>query len=602
MERGEAPGKPHPHTAKRGTQLNWEKGAKPMSHLHRPVDAGQVVSLVKSPQYWLRRAEQHRKRGEHYRAAALLRHAVALDPASGDLRMEYAKALRDMSCFEASTREAFGALALEPTGFAPYQIIGRNMLSMGREQEAIDAFSHYLEQARELPGLLFSDDDDELFELEDLLDAPPRRGKARLDALIHIGSLRLARGDLAGAQRVLARAQQRSELDDCMHALGAMLCQAMEQPERALAHARLSASQNPQNVPALCALASVRLQMRQRELASAALMKAALCCRYPHDEQLLCFTSCALGMPELALAMLRLSRHKNPVRLPTLHNYAVALLKQGQLSDALAYLHRCRDLDPQDLTVQSVFETAMSWSEQALPKGEVSKNAEEISFYPFLSPEAMDRMLLSLGLEFGSGVEGVASRLHTDEAFYRQFLQILSISGDTLARLLYPIASVLEKDSPSTAERLLRDVLVQSAPSEDAKRYALSALVALGVKPPYVIWQSGRILKVAPREETDVPASFLQRRLLRRIRATAARVRDARMIPHVLTLLSRMGYRLRYAFAADRGQRWSIAMVRHFSLVHGMTPPDPVINSPNSDFQRRVDRAFCELCALMPLP
>ena len=174
-----------------------------MTNLHRPEASGQVVSFERPSHYWLRRARRHRKRGEHHQAAALLRRAVALEPGSGALRLEYAQSLRDMSCYEASIREAFGVLALEPTGFLPYGLIGRNMLSLGREQEAMDAFSHYLQQARTRPeaGLLW-EEGDETFVLGDLLEEP-RPGSARYEALLHIASIRLAQGDLERCRKRL---------------------------------------------------------------------------------------------------------------------------------------------------------------------------------------------------------------------------------------------------------------------------------------------------------------------------------------------------------------------------------------------------------------
>lgn len=572
-----------------------------MSNLHRSAEAGQVVSLAKSAQYWVRRAQQHLKRGEHRRAAALLRHAVDLDPVDRDLRMEYAQVLREMSCFEASNRVAFGALAQEPTGFAPYQIIGQNMLSLGREQEAIDAFSHYFRQAR-AEGESLWDWDDEFYELEDMLEAPSgQHERTRLDTLIHIASLRLARGELARAEKALARARRLSSGDERLHALSAMLYEAREQPEKALRHAVLSVARNPHNVPALCALASVRLRLGQRGLSAATLMRAALSCRYPQDEQLFCFSASALGMPELALAMLRLSKQKQPHRLPTLYNYAVALLKTGKAEEALAYLHRCRDLDPEDLTVQALFRMVTQWTDTELPAQTVQENARELSCYPYPPFEAVQGMLLDLGEEFAKGMDSVAQRLEDDDRFYHAFLYALSLPTAPLIRLIYPVASALAQKNPAHAERLLRDMLVQSAQSDEGKRYALSTLITLGAKPPYVMWQSGRILQLDGGRDLERPPSVVQRYWVRRIRAAARKAGDARVTLHALTLLSRMNRQERYAFAADATGVWITALLRHFGACTGASLSPAAQEGPEAPSAKRTESVYGLFCRRMPL-
>ena len=125
---------------------------------------GEIVKLQRSSAYWVSRASRHRREGNRRRAAALLRHALTLSPADGDLRMEYAKTLQEMECYEASNRAAFGALTLTPKRYACYGLIGSNMLALGYEQEAMDAFSRYLWAVQKSGGV--SEYDEELDELE----------------------------------------------------------------------------------------------------------------------------------------------------------------------------------------------------------------------------------------------------------------------------------------------------------------------------------------------------------------------------------------------------------------------------------------------------
>ena len=51
------------------------------------VKTGEVVRLQRPSAYWMGRAVRHRRAGNRRRAAALLRHAVALSPSDGSLRM-----------------------------------------------------------------------------------------------------------------------------------------------------------------------------------------------------------------------------------------------------------------------------------------------------------------------------------------------------------------------------------------------------------------------------------------------------------------------------------------------------------------------------------
>jgi len=562
--------------------------------------AGQVVSFEKPSGYWLRRAEHHRKRGEHHRAAALLRRAVALEPSSGDLRLQYAETLRDLSCFEASTREAFGALALEPAGFLPYGLIGRNMLSLGREQEAVDAFSHYLQQSRSFPEIDLLWEMDEYLDLEALLGSPPSRGFARYEALLHIGSQRLAYGDLDRAAKILSKTTRLGRMDARLHALYAMLYQAAGSIHRAEAHASLSARKSPRHVASLCALASVRLQMGKRSLAATAMLAAAFHCRYPHEEQLFCFTASALNLPEITLAMLRHNKHHQPDRLPTLFNLAIVLLRQGKPEAALAHLHRCRDLDPEDVTVQFVFQTAGEWTEQGLLAEDQRKKAEELPFYPFLPPIGEEQLLETIAKKLCDGLPSFVDALQKDGLFYRQFLYTLSLASEGLGKLLSPITLMMAEHCSQEAERLLRDVLLQNTQDADVKRHALSALITLNAKPPYVIWQNRRIMQVNPLEAPPKTPTVMQRLLSRRILGACRKLCNPQAASHAFRLLWRMDRRQRYVFAADVKHSWQNALMLHFVQYHGLCPSLLPFDSSNASLPTL--KAFARLCQLWPLP
>jgi len=572
-----------------------------MSMLHSPAPQGQVIPLAKPPLYWLRLAKRHSKRGEHSQAAALLRHAISLDPASVDLRIEYARALRDMSCYEASIREAFQALTLERPGLAPYHVIGRNMLSLGRAQEALDAFSYCMDSRQELPAYTLHDGEEDLFiALEELMGQQAFRNAARLDALLHISSRRIANGNYPGAEQSLRRAARFDASDERLNALNAMLYEALEKHEEALACALLSAAQNPRNIPSLCSLASIRIQLGQRELACAALMKAAAACRYAQDEQLFCCTALALGMPELSLMMLNHTKEKYPHRLPTLYNCAVTLLQLGRLDDALAYLHQCRDLDPEDLAVQSLFLKAVQWKSEGVSSSDLRQKTQLLVCYPYLAADAVQGFVIELGDAFSKGMDAFAARLLHDKRLYRLFLYCTSLPDLSLAPLLHPVACSIAQTSHAAAERLLRDVLVQNTPGGASKHHALLSLSSLEMQPPYVVWQDGRIFQVLPHGSCTPSASALQRHTARRIQTISTIIGDKRMIPYMLYVLSRMTRRERYAFAADRNHVWTSALLCHFSHLYGGSAMN-VSPDANPEMTRRINRVLTLIRKRLPI-
>jgi len=571
-----------------------------MNKSHSPATKGQVIPLSKPPLYWLRLAKERRKRGEHSQAAALLRHAISLDPTNADLRTEYARALRDMSCYEASIREAFTALTLDRPGVLPYHIIGRNMLSLGRAQEALDAFSYCMGSQKELPAYVLQYDEEDMFTvLEDLVGQQVFQNAARQDALLHISSHRIACGNFLGAQQSLRRAARFDSSDERLNALNAMLYEALKKHEQALTYALQSATQNPRNIPSLCSLASIRMQLNQRGLACAALIKAAAACRFAQDEQLFCCTALALGLPELSLIMLDHTIEKYPHRLPTLYNRAITLLQLGKLDDALAYLHQCHDLDPEDLAVQSLFHMATRWKDENIPCHTLLQKARQLVCYPYLAADVVQGFVMELGDAFSKGMDVFAARLLHNKRLYRLFLYCTSLPDLSLTPLLYPVACSMAQISPAAAERLLRDLLVQNVPGGTSKHYALMALHSLEMQPPYVVWQDGRIFQVMPPDNRSPFATALQRYAARRIHTVAAITGDKRIIPCSLYMLARMTPRERYAFAADRNHVWTSALLRYFSQIYGTTALKPQDSNP--EIIRRTNRAFSLLRKRLPI-
>ena len=525
-----------------------------MSYLRRPAGMGQVIPFGHSAEYWLARASRHQKQGETRKAAQLLRHAVSIEPQSADLRTEYALSLQALSCFEASNREALGVLAADPSRFVCYGIIGKNMMALGREQEAIDAFTHYLRELRHAPeDLMLSED---LCDIEDMFDVQPVLRMARYEALLHMGSVELARGKPELALRRLLCAQKQHKKDERVQTLLCLTLQTLGRTSEAIRRGKLALLIGKRSVQAYCALAGAYVSAGRRGAAGATLLRAIALCSYADDEQLYCFSATGLGFPDLALHMLQDVRRRQPDRLPTLYDLCVVLLKMGRLTEAASYIHRCHDLDPVDVPTRCLFTAVERYTEEALPPEAVAKETEGLPFYPLLAAKDTQEKLNLLAQKLGQGIGPFCEELTSNAELYETFLYLLSLPGGSMGKLLAAVASSLPQGQ---SEKLLRQVLMQSTANDEAKRYAASLLLSMSAKQPFLIWNQGRIAQLRMSFRQSPQTIFALRRLLKRLQRPAS---DPSLLTHAYGLLMRMTPRQREAIAADLST-WEAALRLH---------------------------------------
>ncbi|MCE5343135.1 MAG: tetratricopeptide repeat protein [Eubacteriales bacterium] len=562
------------------------------------LKSGEIVKLQRSSAYWMGRADRHRRQGNHRRAAALLRHAVTLSPADSDLRVAYARALQEMECYEASNRAAFGALTLNSRHYACYGLIGRNMLALGREQEALDAFSRYLLGVKQAGGIAEYDED--LDELE-AAENKRMRLQARYETQLNIASNRLSGGNLARAARALTRARPARWADERYDSLRSLLLQELGDLKGAVRSAQRACRRNPRSLRARCTLAGAWCQWGNRAKGASALLSAALCCKTTQDEQLFCYSAVSLGFPELALSVLRHALKLSPDRLPTVFNTGVVMLKLGRISDAESLLHHCRALDPTDVPARCTSRTIEQWNGLELKPWQVSYAAKALPFYPLLSPAESNDCLAQLAKAISKGTDVFCQELQEDESLYNLFLYELGDGSHQLGRLIPLLAEQLP---PAFAERLFREALVQPTPDDRIKRFAAAALMNLGAKPPFVVWHGGRIAEINPsvlsRRDSNLSRIMLVRRMVDLERTTG----DTRLMTHALRMLNMVTPRQRGKFVRDTNAVMRAALEQHYLLTYGL--PDSArlqeLLRYTADERRRVRTAFRDLCELMPLP
>ena len=577
-----------------------------MSYLRKPASAGQVVPLRRSADFWMQRAKQYIHKGQPRKAALLLRHAVGLEPAAVDLRVAYAQALQALRCYEASNREAFHVLAQAPSEPDSYQLIGRNMLLLGREQEAIDAYANYLHILRQRPDALVYEE--ELYSIEDLLYAPQEIGYARYDALLAQASDRLAARQYDRALVRLRRAAAQRRRDERLHALYANAYLALKQPDRALLHARLAVREAPDSVQALCVLANALSAKGLRGQAGAALLKAAPLCRYSQEEQVYCATALWLNLPQTALWMLQHNLAQSPDRVPTLSNLCVLSIYQGDLAAAQRYALRCRDIDPADVACQYEYEVVQKLLDSHVTADklrdhfrDIRAQYDAIPLYPKVGPTCSKHLLRTLTDKLEGGVDTFCQALLEDAGFQERFLFAMELPGIHMERLLQLAALNLPK---ADAEALLRKALVLPDAQEELKRCAAACLLTLEAKPPYVVYHNGRIAQITLTASPESAPADPRAALRALMELLLERTECPQAVSLAMRLLNRMPRATQRVIAADPPDVWAAAFALYAFQELGpvrMKEPAPVYAFAK-DLRRRIRPALRFLRQLEETP
>lgn len=520
--------------------------------------------------YWLRRAEKCKQAGDLRRAAVLERHAARTDPGYAAGPASYALTLRQLHCYEASNREAFAALAYDPSRMALYGLIGQNMIALGHRQEGLDAFSLYL-NARDDGQTVRAPWDGDVYELEEAYWEPPVKRRARLNGLMHMILSRMARGDMDGASRALQRARRapfqapyarRDELAALWH-------ERAGRPQEALRYVRRALRLRPYDAQLSASAACLLGRLGRAGEAASALTRAAVCASTPADELLVCLASEQLGAHEAAYAMLSRSLKRCSGRYPVLYDLAVCLLKLGRLEEASRSIHLCRELDPDDVPGEVLFNRVMDMETRALTPEQVRAEAASVSYYGSLNEEELNRCLKPVTQAVREGPGALAAAMAADAKLRARFLYMLALPTDWPAKLLPSVCAAMP---PEDAQRLLRQVLLADPRGSLTKRVAMAMLVSMGAPAPYAVWQDGRLGYVDPTQPPPQTASFYQRMITRCLNRAAALAQDGSFMPWALARVRRMSESERFRLIADRRKVWPLALSIRYRCERGLPP------------------------------
>lgn len=530
----------------------------------------QMDSFQRPAPYWLRRAEKCKQAGDLRRAAVLERHAARTDPGYAAGPASYALTLRQLHCYEASNREAFAALAYDPTRVSLYGLIGQNMIALGRRQEGLDAFSLYFNAPDDAPDVPAPWDGD-VYEMEEAYWELPVKRRARLKGLMHIILSRMARGDMGGAAHALRRARRApfqgpyARRDE----LTALWYERAGRPQEALAYVRRALRLRPRDAQLAASAACLLARLGKGGEAASALARAAVCAASPADELLVCLASEQLGAHEAAHAMLSRSLRRRADRYPVLFDLAVCLLKLGRLSEAGRYIHLCRELDPDDVPGEVLFNRVMDMEARDLTPRQVKAEAAGISYYGSLNESELDQCLRPVTQAVSEGAEALAAALTEDAKLRARFLYMLSLPAEWPAHLLPSVCAAMPLRE---AQRLLREVLLTDSRGSLVKRVAMAMLVSTGASAPYAVWQDGRLGYVDPTQPPPPVASFYQRMLTRAVNRGADLAESEGFIPWALKRIRRMSEAGRRRLIADRGRLWPLAMSIAYRSERNLAP------------------------------
>ena len=525
--------------------------------------------------YWLRHADRHKQSGDLIRAAVLQRHAMHAEPGSDAARMQYALTLRQLHCYEASSREAFSSLAANPDQPALYGLIGCNMMALGMRRQGLDALDIYMHATPTASAPWH----DEACDMSEAYDYPfeEKKRQARLEGLLNMAARRMARGDLQGAGRALKRAQKppyqgRNPKRDLMLAAYWL---RREKGDLCVDHLQHALEHRFFDVSLLSSAAVLSRQMGAPQAARMLLVRAASLAKTPTDMQMVCYTADHLHMVFIAHAMLQRELQKRADRCPVLYDLCVCALKLGRIQEAAQHIHLCREIDPEDVPSEFLFARVMSWEQQGVSPGELRKAAKSVSFYGSCTSEEMNAYIQPFWEVTEEGPKGLAEAIRQDDRLRRRLLFVQTLPMEWPLMLLDGVCRHLPENE---REALLREVLMQHPAESAAKRYAMQALHRTGVPAPYTVWTHDRFWLMDPARLYAPSPTFRQRFLTRFIHRLGQKC-GQEIIPWALEVISSMTPAQQLRLIGDHWKVWPLAFAMRWHALCGLPPVEIAIQT-----------------------
>lgn len=534
---------------------------------------GQIRDFLHPGSYWLQRAEHSDLQGNLIRAAVLMRHGLEQEECGPAAELQYAWLLRRLGCIDASLRESRHVLAAHPARFTAFGLLALNYADTDRPKPALDAHMIYSQFVEMFP-FASAAWDEEVNELDEWAYSVPREEmpRARMAyklkkarACLEAGEPDIARELLWSLPEHLRRREECRMLEACL-APDKETCFTLLRP--------LCTGRPMKNADALLRCAQAELRFSRRRGAKR-LMQAACLVKTPSQLGLLSDLCCRAGVAFIAKAALKAMLADCPTRPDALFDLCVFALKEGDYAEGKRLAYRLYLLDPEDPSVEKLWELSLCIGEMPPPEDGV---LEQIQAQPFYG--LRDRALETTCRTWLRTLEEAPGKPVLSYRKARIRMQYLMESVLTPPEVIAVARRAIKRGNHETAERLLRGYLL-SGPGTWGLRHA-SQLLLLLQKPPYMALQQDNLRLYHPAPMNDRSESFMQRRIFDTLRILKKKL-GKECLPYAMTVLAKLPRRSRNAFLGQYHRSvWVSAFAAQYALYRGllMRPVDSMMLWP----------------------
>lgn len=495
---------------------------------------GQVVPFRVNAARLRRSAEDYRRRGRPAEALALLRHAARQeDSTMGWLRL--AEEYERLGCYEQAMLLLCRLLAQEDAPLRTWLVLGYTLAHLGHKNTALGCLYRCMDEDP------YGEMAEEINSLAALLDADSRPGeKQRLPLLVGRGLRAWERGNISLGEKRLGRAIRMSAHPAPLMIQLAMLYATQNRLGDGLCCLAGAVRREPENVPALCALAVAEENLSRPRLARGLLLRAMGMCSTQAEEEMVIAAAWAVEAWGLCEDYLSRRLREQPCSIMLLLHRAELYWVKHQPQRAMQYWRQALQIDPDSLHARAM----LRWAEHHTPEDKLPQ--------PPLPRETMEDMSRALE-DMERRAPGIGEMLDPDG----EMIQVVNWCfhyGGSVAQLR--CLGLVGQDCPQ-ARLFLRQVMTHPFAHEQARKSALHQLRQWGEKGPLPMRTGSQLTRVL-----DTTAGQRQTALWRMfaLRLATGTQHRAAVLGMGLHLWLRMTVKERIQAAGPEREGWLQAM------------------------------------------
>lgn len=441
---------------------------------------GQVLPFSRSAEQVRSLASKRQAQGNPIKALELLWLSLGKAPEDPETLQAMAALYASIGCL-ALSNYAYFALTSQSEAYASEGFfgLGVNFYDMQLYGTAHDCLVLSLQKN---PDAEFASDAidlldaiDEMREPADLRSDRMRRRMERVLAAMDDG-----RANLAVKQ--IRRVRSLNHPGSGLGSLEAFAKLAAGDEKGALQAARKAARKHPEDVRALCAMASSLKANRSFDAGRVYLHRASEHATRPDEVQLVCQTACEMGEHAFIVSLLSASESHTPYAEELLHLLAVASHNSGNTQGAQDRWRMLRRINPMDTV-------ATYWLQLA----EEGRLPEQISYAPDVPLSEILVRLEKLRQMVHEGPEAMQQRWQEDISLEQLLLWGLFCEEPGIAQAMCGVLATL---GDSKAQAMLREVLCDPNVAASVKQSVLATLHTMGAKGPYYAVMEDRLTLV----------------------------------------------------------------------------------------------------------